>query len=579
MAKPTPDDVRVASRTDVGKNRDHNEDRVYVNEAKGVFLVIDGVGGSAGGEVAAKIAEDSIVDGLTSGDPPENRVREAIALANRNILKRAQKEPRLEGMSCVLTLALFENGQVTVGHVGDTRLYVLQETEMEKITSDHSIVGVLEEEGRLSEQEAMEHPDRNQILRDVGTEDLDPSADEFIDTYQFSFESDMAMLLCSDGLTDLVPAEDIRRTAREHKGAPTDTVDALIDEANRRGGKDNISVIVVEGPAFGPQHDTIKADNPENTDAEPRESEESPEDLENSESSSDPDRSADGDAGFLGRWRTMLRGGLGGLLLGILLVPLLMWQIPSLWEYAARLAPDETARVRQIHAVSTAGPGPSLQEALRAAQPGDILEVAPGTYYGPFRLRQGVSLMSQEPHKATLIAGSPMTADSAVVLARDIDPPDPYRTQLIGFRVVNPDTSTTAIGVLADGAAVDVINVRVEGFQRAGIEVRGRSSTPHLLQNSVVRNPGIGIHIRRGALPLVQGNIIRRNGAGRSEEGAGIRIEAGTRPDIYDNIVVDNKGHGIFAIRSSSSPLDREGNHFTLDTLSNSRGSIEIVKQ
>ncbi len=147
-------------------------------------------------------------------------MREAIALANRQIFERAQAEPRLRGMSCVLTVAVLEDGQATVGHVGDSRLYRLRRGEIEKLTRDHSPVGAREERGELSEDEAMRHPRRNEIFRDVGSAPHEPDDEGFIDMLEVPFERDAALLFCSDGLSDLVPSADILEIVEAHAGDP-----------------------------------------------------------------------------------------------------------------------------------------------------------------------------------------------------------------------------------------------------------------------------------------------------------------------------------------------------------------------
>lgn len=574
----TPDNVRVASDTHTGRKRGHNEDEVYVSEERGAFLVVDGVGGEDGGDVAAKIAAETIRNRLGNGGPVEERVREGIALANRNILERAEEDPHLEGMSCVLTLAILEEGQVTVGHVGDTRLYVVTSDDIDKKTSDHSFVGVLEEEGELSEKEAMEHPRRNEILREVGTEEHGPDDEEFIEVSDFPFEPESALLLCSDGLTDLVRSDEIQEIVLQHAGNPEKTTNALIEEANGRGGKDNISVIVVEGPQFGP------SDAKENTTDAPGASSSS--DLDTSESdvetiesgspTSEKTASADEDTAA-NRWWDMGCGGLMGVMLGMVLVPLLLWQIPSLQEYdpilsaATALFGDEVSQSRRILTVSPAGSGHSLDEALDTAQPGDIIEVTAGTYRGPFYLKAGVSLISRKPHAALLTVSS--RTDSVVVVARNIGP-NRYPTQLIGFRIASSDTSSVPVGVVTNNAAISLVNVKVHGFSRAGIKVIGQALPPKILQSFIVENPGVGVRISQGALPVLRDNLIRGNGSGLSSGGAGILVEAGTRPKIRNNIIAGNRGAGILAYRREGGSLNSRSNQFAVGT---SQDSVQIA--
>src|SRR5689334_10387930 len=213
--------VRAAAASDRGRIRDGNEDRVYVDVDRGIFAVIDGVGGHAAGEVAAAIAVDIIAQRLSRELwSPAQRVREAIALANNEILTQAGQSPQHAGMTCVLTVALLTERGVTVGHVGDTRLYKIDGSGIRKLTRDHSPVGEREDARELSEAEAMRHPRRNEVFRDVGSAFHEPDDDGFIDIVEEPFDSDCALLVCSDGLTDMVSASAIERVIRQHAGDP-----------------------------------------------------------------------------------------------------------------------------------------------------------------------------------------------------------------------------------------------------------------------------------------------------------------------------------------------------------------------
>ena len=162
--------LRFAAASDPGKRRKNNEDRYYVDADRGIYAVIDGVGGQAAGETAAAVAVDVIRERLErQTGTPEERLREAITLANNEILRLSRTRPEWAGMACVLTVALIEDDIVTVGHVGDSRLYLLRSGEIQKITRDHSPVGEREDRGELSEDEAMRHARRNEIYRDVGS--------------------------------------------------------------------------------------------------------------------------------------------------------------------------------------------------------------------------------------------------------------------------------------------------------------------------------------------------------------------------------------------------------------------------
>src|SRR3954463_4839752 len=249
--------LKAAGDTHPGLKRPVNEDRFHYDPARGIFMVIDGVGGQAAGEKAAETALATIRARLERGTGAiEDRVREAIALANNEVFRLASLQPQWKGMACVVTVAVISNGDVVVGHVGDTRLYKLRGSRIEKLTRDHSPVGEREDAGELGERDAMQHPRRNEVYRDVGSEPHEPEDAGFIDVARYPFETDAALLLCSDGLTDLVPAAVIASIVAAATGDPYRVVQALIDAANHAGGKDNVTAVYVEGPQFAAQEDT-----------------------------------------------------------------------------------------------------------------------------------------------------------------------------------------------------------------------------------------------------------------------------------------------------------------------------------
>jgi serine/threonine protein phosphatase PrpC len=243
---------RSAAQSDVGRQREANEDTYVHRPADGLFAVIDGMGGYAGGAVAAEEARQALIRRVRHRTgTPEIRLREAVALANNQIFRRAGHEPDLTHMACVLTVVLVEGSRAYVAHVGDTRLYKIQGEAIEKLTHDHSVVGVREDAGELSEAEAMAHPRRNEVLRDVGSEEHGAHDPNFIEYLEADFEPDAALLLCSDGLTDLITEAEIHALVTQHAGRPEQAIQHLIDRANEAGGTDNITVVLVEGEAFG----------------------------------------------------------------------------------------------------------------------------------------------------------------------------------------------------------------------------------------------------------------------------------------------------------------------------------------
>ena len=239
--------------SDRGLVRDHNEDRFWMDAERGAFLVVDGIGGQAGGERAAETAVAAISESITTPGVEAGaaaRVSAAIAAANNCIYTQAREHRELAGMACVLTLALVEGEQVTIGHVGDSRLYVIADGAIRKVTSDHSPVGQVEDAGELTEAEAMAHPRRNEVFRDVGSRPRTADEGEFVEICQCELPGDGAMLLCSDGLSDHLTSRRIQEIAERYDGDPTETARRLVDAANQAGGRDNITVVFVAGPAF-----------------------------------------------------------------------------------------------------------------------------------------------------------------------------------------------------------------------------------------------------------------------------------------------------------------------------------------
>jgi len=241
----------AAAATDTGLLRERNEDRYWFDAARGVFLVVDGVGGQAAGELAAETAVEAIRESIFGmKGTPQERIRAAITLANNRIFEMAQADEQHRGMACVLTLATVEHEQITIGHVGDSRLYLIWNGAIRKLTSDHSPVGEDEDAGALTEEEAMAHPRRNEVFRDVGSRLRSVEDDDFIEIRQCRFRSDAALLLCSDGLTDQLTAAQVREIAERYDGDSTRVAGELVEAANIAGGKDNITALFVAGPEF-----------------------------------------------------------------------------------------------------------------------------------------------------------------------------------------------------------------------------------------------------------------------------------------------------------------------------------------
>jgi PPM family protein phosphatase len=229
---------QTAGLTDTGRRRRHNED-AYVCEPP-LFAVADGMGGAQAGELASNLAAAALRDDRSEGGG-EERVDELIQEANRRIYQRQSQDAAVSGMGTTMTVALVEDGQVAIGHVGDSRAYLIRNRSLEQLTEDHSLVAELVRSGRLSPEEAEDHPQRSVITRALGT---DPNVD--VDTFSIETKPGDLFLLCSDGLTSMVDDETILREVERNRGDLGRAAKALVRAANKGGGEDNITVVFFE---------------------------------------------------------------------------------------------------------------------------------------------------------------------------------------------------------------------------------------------------------------------------------------------------------------------------------------------
>lgn len=245
--------ITFFGNTDVGQIRSNNEDAFiaqYIWDKKHILAVaIDGVGGYEGGEIAASLAQKSIIEYLESYSNGERLelLKQAVIFANNRIYSERKSLPQYSSMSCVLTAILveIESKRINMAHIGDTRLYQFANGEIVKLSHDHSLIGYREEIGELTEEEAMKHPQRNVIGRDVGSQFLENSGDDYVEVKSFPLMQNSTLLLCSDGLCDMITSEQMR-IELEKEIPIKEKVDNLIKEANKAGGKDNITVVLVE---------------------------------------------------------------------------------------------------------------------------------------------------------------------------------------------------------------------------------------------------------------------------------------------------------------------------------------------
>jgi len=240
----------VYGLTDVGLNREHNEDSISWDIDLGLILLADGMGGHNAGEIASELAvtaiRDALLDVLTP-DMLETRmikcdeaVREAVIYANEEIHEQANKRIEYAGMGTTVVLTLFYDDKVTYAHVGDSRIYRFRNAELRQLTQDHSLVQEMIDSGYLSQEEAQVSTSRNLITRALGI-----APDVEVDVVTDDLEQEDVYLLCSDGLSDLVGIEDITGVLLEHDRDMGKAAQVLVDLANQRGGTDNVSVILV----------------------------------------------------------------------------------------------------------------------------------------------------------------------------------------------------------------------------------------------------------------------------------------------------------------------------------------------
>jgi serine/threonine protein phosphatase PrpC len=230
--------ARTAVATHTGRKRRHNED-AYVLEPP-LFAIADGMGGARAGEVASSLAAAALQSGKVDGNG-EERVTALIQAANRSVYERSSQDAEVAGMGTTMTVALVEDSTVTLGHVGDSRAYVLRDGELEQLTNDHSLVAELVRGGKLSAEEAEHHPQRSVITRALGT---DPDVD--VDTFTVEAEDGDVFVLCSDGLTDMVGDDEIGEVLARSRENLKEAAEELVRRANKAGGQDNITVVAFE---------------------------------------------------------------------------------------------------------------------------------------------------------------------------------------------------------------------------------------------------------------------------------------------------------------------------------------------
>ena len=227
-----------------GRKRRRNEDAWVCHPP--LFAVADGMGGARGGEIASRVAATALGESVDGSG--EARVVALIQEANRQVYDRAREDSDAAGMGTTITVALFEDGIVSIGHVGDSRAYLIRDRSVDQLTEDHSLVAELVRTGRLSPEEAESHPQRSVITRALGT---DPDVD--VDSFSVEAKPGDVFLICSDGLTAMVDDNTILDVVEGDRADLDAAAKELIAAANRNGGEDNITVVFFEVVEEGAQ--------------------------------------------------------------------------------------------------------------------------------------------------------------------------------------------------------------------------------------------------------------------------------------------------------------------------------------
>ena len=240
--------MRAFAKSDVGKLRDTNEDSYYISNVDDeikIFILADGMGGYNGGEIASKLAVSTALSYIQTNfanTPKEkedilNLVKSAMEYANMVVYEKSNNEKELTGMGTTLEVCLIYNNKVYIGHVGDSRIYRIRKEFIRKLTHDHSYVQKLVKDGTITEEEARNHPKKNMLMKALGcTAFLEP------DVTVKGFIKDDIILMCSDGLSNMLDDEEIYEIIRQEG---TLAAEKLVEKANENGGYDNITAIVI----------------------------------------------------------------------------------------------------------------------------------------------------------------------------------------------------------------------------------------------------------------------------------------------------------------------------------------------
>jgi PPM family protein phosphatase len=235
--------IEYGARSDQGMVRTSNEDSCIANPRSGIFLVADGMGGHAAGEIASQIAAstvEEVVSGRRQGSSMESLLQLAVEKANTRVFETQRTKPEYRGMGSTLTVLTFLEDQYFLAQVGDSRAYLFRDDTLNQLTRDHSLVWPLYESGILKKDDLSRHPQKNLITRSIGTH-----SEVEVDLQQGTAFEDDIFLLCSDGLTDVLSDQDISQILATTDRDPQAISETLVRAANAGGGPDNVTVVIV----------------------------------------------------------------------------------------------------------------------------------------------------------------------------------------------------------------------------------------------------------------------------------------------------------------------------------------------
>ena len=246
-----------SARTDTGRKRRRNEDALVCEPP--LFAIADGMGGAKAGEVASRLAAETLREQELGDLPAPEQTVELIREANRRVFAYSSENASARGMGTTMTVALVEENKVTIGHVGDSRAYLLRDEQLTQLTQDHSLVAELVRSGRLSAEEAESHPRRSVITRALGTD-----SEVEVDVFSLQGQDRDIYLLCSDGLTSMVSDDEIASLLSASRDDLDEATKKLVAAANQAGGEDNISVVLFSLEGVEPEPGQEQAAESEN---------------------------------------------------------------------------------------------------------------------------------------------------------------------------------------------------------------------------------------------------------------------------------------------------------------------------